>query len=67
MVIHLARDCEKLALSEKQPITDFDCGNADLNEFFNQEKEAYRQTPDETLRTRYMFYDMIQWRNRMNS
>ena len=28
-----------------------------------QEKEAYRQTPDDTLRTRYMFYDMIQWRN----
>jgi len=198
MVIHLASDCEKLALSEKQPITDFDCGNADLNEFFNhdaiqykyqmlsdtyffrhkssgkvvcaysfsassiktadlpgsrrkkvkeyvpreksmksypailigrlgvatefsghgagsqlideikhfcleqfpyivryllvdaynepavigfyqknsfatvffteqQEKEAYRQTPDENLRTRYMFYDMILWRNRMTS
>jgi len=31
----------------------------------DQEKEAYRQSPDEPLRTRYMFYDMIQWRNRM--
>jgi len=30
-----------------------------------QEKEAYHQEPDETLRTRYMFYDMIQWRNKM--
>jgi len=30
-----------------------------------QEKKAYRQSPDEPLRTRYMFYDMIQWRNRM--
>ena len=30
-----------------------------------QEKETYRQSPDEPLRTRYMFYDMIQWRNRL--
>jgi len=30
-----------------------------------QEKENYRQLPDEILRTRYMFYDMIQWRNRL--
>ena len=30
-----------------------------------QEKEAYRQQPSETLRTRYMFYDMIQWRDKM--
>jgi len=29
-----------------------------------QEKQAYHQQPDETLLTRYMFYDMIQWRNR---
>ena len=29
-----------------------------------QEKENYRQQPSETLRTRYMFYDMIQWRNK---
>ena len=29
-----------------------------------QEKEAYRQAPTEILRTRYMFYDMIQWRDR---
>ena len=30
-----------------------------------QEKETYRQTPSEPLQTRYMFYDMIQWRNRL--
>ena len=29
-----------------------------------QEKEAYRQPPEEDLRTRYMFYDMIQWRKK---
>jgi len=45
MVIHLARDCEKLALSEKQPITDFDCGNADLNEFFNRKKKPTGKHP----------------------
>ena len=28
-----------------------------------QEKANYRQLPDETLQTRYMFYDMIQLRN----
>jgi GNAT superfamily N-acetyltransferase len=30
-----------------------------------QEKEAYRQEPDEVLRTRYMFYDMVQWRDKI--
>jgi len=30
-----------------------------------QEKESYRQQPNETLQTRYMFYDMIQWRNQL--
>ena len=30
-----------------------------------QEKEAYHQELGETLRTRYMFYDMIQWRDKM--
>ena len=32
-----------------------------------QEKEAYQQEPDKTLQTRYMFFDMILWRNKMNS
>jgi GNAT superfamily N-acetyltransferase len=30
-----------------------------------QEKEAYQQSETETLQTRYMFYDMIQWRDKM--
>ena len=30
-----------------------------------QEKETYLQPLSEPLRTRYMFYDMIQWRNKM--
>jgi len=30
-----------------------------------QEKEIYYQSPSESLRTRYMFYDMIQWQNRL--
>jgi len=30
-----------------------------------QEKEAYRQSPSEILQTRYMFSDLIQWRNKM--
>ena len=29
-----------------------------------QEKQSYRQEVDEVLRTRYMFYDMIQWRDK---
>jgi len=32
-----------------------------------QEKETYRQPPDEALQTRYMFYDMMHWRNKVNS
>jgi len=30
-----------------------------------QEKASYRQPPSELLQTRFMFYDMIQWRNRV--
>jgi len=32
-----------------------------------QEKETYRQPPDTPLQTRYMFYDMMQWRNKVNA
>jgi len=31
-----------------------------------QEKETYKQLPSDELRTRYMFYDMMHWRNKMN-
>jgi hypothetical protein len=28
-----------------------------------QERQAYKIKPDEKLQTRYMFYDMIRWRD----
>ena len=31
-----------------------------------QEKDTYNQLPSDELRTRYMFYDMMHWRNKMN-
>ena len=34
MMIDLIDDCEMLLLSEEQLISDFDCGNMDLNDFF---------------------------------
>jgi len=37
------QDCERLILSEEQVISGFDCGNADLNEFFNHDAIAYKQ------------------------
>ena len=30
-----------------------------------QEKQSYRHPPSEPLHTRYLFYDMIQWRDKM--
>jgi GNAT superfamily N-acetyltransferase len=42
MRIDLAKDCNKFVLSENYPIDDFDCGNADLNEFFNQDAILYK-------------------------
>jgi hypothetical protein len=42
-MIDLESDCEMLVLSEKQVISDFDCGNADLNEFFNHDALLYRR------------------------
>jgi len=41
-MIDLREDCEMVALSDEQVITDFDCGNADLNEFFNQDALKYK-------------------------
>ena len=35
MKIDLREDCEMIALSEKEAISNFDCGNDDLNDFFN--------------------------------
>jgi hypothetical protein len=33
-MIDLEEDCELIFLSESNSITNFDCGNADLNYFF---------------------------------
>ena len=43
IIIDLGIDCDVLILSEKQLISDFDCGNADLNEFFNQDALKYKR------------------------
>jgi ribosomal protein S18 acetylase RimI-like enzyme len=42
MMIDLERDCEMLTLSEEQVISGFDCGNDDLNDFFNQDALKYK-------------------------
>ena len=41
-MVNLALDCDRFVLSEEQIITDFDCGNADLNDFFNHDALRYR-------------------------
>ena len=35
--MNLKTDCNFVKLSSKNPITDFDCGDSDLNDFFNNE------------------------------
>ena len=42
-MIDLRTDCDMLILSENQVISGFDCGNADLNDFFNHDALAYKQ------------------------
>ena len=42
-MIDLTTDCEMLVLSEEQSISDFDCGNDDLNDFFNQDALPYKK------------------------
>jgi len=50
MVINLNRDCETVFLSEKQVIENFDCGDEDLNDFFNHEAILFqRQMLAETV------------------
>lgn len=36
-LINLKTDCDFLELSPENPITDFDCGDSDLNDFFNRD------------------------------
>ena len=42
-MVNLTQDCERLILSEKQIISDFDCGNEDLNNFFNHDALEYKR------------------------
>jgi len=42
-MINLNRDCELIILSEEDIISGFDCGNADLNEFFNRDALLYKR------------------------
>ena len=42
-MVDLEKDCEMLILSEEQFISDFDCGNADLNDFFNRDAILYKR------------------------
>jgi ribosomal protein S18 acetylase RimI-like enzyme len=41
-MISLTKDCELVTLSLEQRIVDFDCGNEDLNEFFNTDAINYQ-------------------------
>jgi len=43
MMIKLKRDCELVILSEERFISDFDCGNEDLNDFFNRDAIEYKK------------------------
>jgi hypothetical protein len=39
----LKKECESFALSPEQLITGFDCGNEDLNDFFNHDAIQYQE------------------------
>ena len=41
-MIDLFTDCEPVALSSEQLITDFDCNDSDLNDFFNNDAINYQ-------------------------
>ena len=43
MMIDLERDCEMITLSEEELISCFDCGDADLNDFFNNDALNYKR------------------------
>jgi len=42
-MIDLEKDCELIILSETQVISSFNCGNSDLNDFFNHDALLYRR------------------------
>ena len=41
-MLKLRDDCEMVVLSGEDLISDFDCGDADLNDFFNHDALCYR-------------------------
>ena len=41
-MLNLKNDCEMIVLSEEELISDFDCGDADLNDFFNRDALNYK-------------------------
>ena len=42
-MIDLTRDCTLFTVSKSQLITDFDCGNEELNDFFNQKALLFKE------------------------
>jgi GNAT superfamily N-acetyltransferase len=42
-MLDLRTQCKLITLSTEQPIVNFDCGDVDLNEFFNHEALLYRK------------------------
>ena len=40
---NLAIDCDFLKLTPERPITDFDCGDSDINDFFNHDALLFQQ------------------------
>ena len=42
-MIDLEKGCEMIILSEENLISDFDCGDADLNDFFNFDALNYKR------------------------
>ena len=55
-MIDLEKDCEMFALSTTQKIIDFDCGDTDLNEFFNIDASKYQE---QMLAQTYFFRHII--------
>jgi ribosomal protein S18 acetylase RimI-like enzyme len=41
--MNLQKECDSIALTQERMITDFDCGDDDLNEFFNRDAIKYQE------------------------
>ena len=42
-MLNLKNDCKMVVLSDDDVISDFDCGDADLNDFFNRDALNYER------------------------